>query len=219
MRILTALLIAVSTSVAAHDGVVHKNPAEAKAHLEETRKIQPVARPPVTASPLPFDVGGPFELVTSAGTPRTEVDPDGKHQLLFFGYANCPSICAVALPIMGQAVDALAAEDIDLRPVMITIDPERDTQESIDAPLQSIHPAFSGLTGDLADLASAWAAFGIEREVAFVDPELGPIYAHGSHIFLLSPRGEVLTIVPPILDVERVAEIVRAYVLAAPLTQ
>jgi len=43
-------------------------------------------------TPLPFDVGGAYELIDQHGATRTEKDPDGKGQLLFFGYANCLSI-------------------------------------------------------------------------------------------------------------------------------
>ncbi|MEO0922724.1 MAG: SCO family protein, partial [Pseudomonadota bacterium] len=51
---------------------------------------------------LPWEVGGPFELTNQDGETRSAADPDGKHQLLFFGYANCPGICSAALPMMAQ---------------------------------------------------------------------------------------------------------------------
>ena len=60
----------------------------------------PVVAP---AAGLPFDLGGAFQLTDQSGTPRTEVDPDGRLQLLFFGYANCQQICSAALPLMVKA--------------------------------------------------------------------------------------------------------------------
>ncbi|MBC7156056.1 MAG: SCO family protein, partial [Rhodobacteraceae bacterium] len=45
----------------------------------------------------------------------------------------------------------------------------------------------------------------------FEDPEYGPVYAHGSHVYLLDPAGEVLTLLPPILGPARMAEIAAGY--------
>ena len=50
--------------------------------------------------------------------------------------------------------------------------------------------------------------------MVFEDPEYGPVFAHGSHIYLLDADGTLLTLLPPILSPERVVEIVAGY--AAP---
>ena len=54
---------------------------------------------------MPFDVGGSFTLKDQFGQVRTERDPNGRAQLLFFGYANCRSICSAVLPLMAEVVD------------------------------------------------------------------------------------------------------------------
>jgi len=109
-----------------------------------------LAGPALTQSALPFNVGGPYALVNHHGAPHTQSDPDGRPQLLFFGYANCPGICTAALPLMGDVTTALAESGIALRPVMITVDPVRDTVENMAEPLTKLHPDFIGLTGDAA---------------------------------------------------------------------
>ena len=195
-----ALLAALAGPAAAHDGVAHGTPEAAARHA--------AAGP---AAPLPFDLGGPFALVDQRGAPRTQADPEGRMQLLFFGYANCPAICTVAMPMMAEAADALGAAGVPAVPVMITVDPERDTAASMGPPLAALHPDFVGLTGSEDALAAAYAAFGVERTLAMEHPDLGPIYAHGSHVFLLSPGGEVLTLLPPILEPARAAEIAARY--------
>ena len=63
--------------------------------------------------PLPFGgakIGGDFTLEDQFGNTRTEQDFDGRHTLIFFGYANCEAICTVALPRMADAVDQLGAD-------------------------------------------------------------------------------------------------------------
>jgi protein SCO1/2 len=165
-------------------------------------------------APLPFDIGGEFELTNQYGERRTEADPDGHAQLLFFGYANCPNICSAALPDMAGVVDLLKEEGVKITPVMITVAPEQDQIETMGAPLGEIHPDFIGLTGDETELAVAYAAFSVEVEPIFQDPEYGWIYAHGSFIHLLDADGKTLTLFPPILGAEKSAEIVRRYLLA-----
>lgn len=173
-----------------------------------------VALPLAAQSPFPVDIGGPYELVDQFGDTRTQADPAGHAQLVFFGYANCLNICSAALPLMAQVVDVLAAEGITVTPVMITVAPDQDQVETMGAPLAEIHPDFIGLTGDTDALQVAYDAFSVEVEPLFQDPEYGWIYSHGSFVHLLDGDGETLTLLPPILDVDQAASIARTYVSA-----
>ncbi len=202
-RMILAALLA--TPAAAHDGVVHKTPEEAKAHAAQTQAPAP------EGIPLPFDLGGAFTLTDQNGELRTQADPDGALQMVFFGYANCPSICAVALPLMGEVTDALRDQGVDVTPVMVTVDPKRDTVDTIGPPLAAFHEDFVGLTGSEADLQGVYDLFNVEKEVVFEDPEHGEIFAHGSHIYLLDGDGTFLTLLPPILSADRLSEIAAAY--------
>ena len=48
--------------------------------------------------------------------------------LIYFGYTWCPDFCPMSLSTMVQALDLLGPEEAEqVVPVMITIDPERDT--------------------------------------------------------------------------------------------
>lgn len=207
MRLLAAALIAslaVPAAAAAHDGESHATADEPARHESVDGPVEP----------LPFRIGGAFALTDQNGETRTQADPDGRCQLLFFGYANCPGICTAALPRMAEIADLVAAEGIEVTPVLVTVDPARDTPEAMRAALPRWGPRMVGLTGDEAALAHARALFGVERKPLFEDPERGPIYAHGAQIFLLSPAGEALTILPPIVSVERAARIVAKYARA-----
>lgn len=159
-------------------------------------------------------IGGPFELVDQHGAPRGEADPAGHPQLLFFGYANCDGICSHVLPAMGDLTEALAAEGVAVTPVLITIDPEHDTPALLAEALPAFHRDFVGLTGDSAALAAARAAYGVEIETLFEDPAGQPVFAHGSFVYLLDGSGTVLTLMPPVLGIDRMAEIVQGYLQA-----
>lgn len=161
--------------------------------------------------PLPLTLGGPFALTDQHNRERTEVDPHGHLQLVFFGYAVCESICSVALPQMATLAQTLAARGVAMTPVMITVDPERDTPEAMAPALAKLHPGFVGLTGSDAALSAAWRAFGVERSMVFEDPAGGAVYAHGSLLYLLDGQGEFLTVLPPILSDDRMIEIISSY--------
>lgn len=164
-----------------------------------------------SAADFPFSVGGAYELTDQNGDARTEADPNGHYQLLFFGYANCEQICSAALPMMADIVDSIS-DVATVTPVMITVDPKRDTVENIGSPLAEFHKSFIGLTGSEQALQVAYDAFSVEKEVIFTDPAGGDIFSHGSFLYLLDGNGDMLTLVPPIMDVDQAVGIVTPYV-------
>lgn len=170
-----------------------------------------MAAPAMAETPLPFNLGGEYTLTNQHGETYTQVDPDGKPQLLFFGYVNCQEICSAVFPMMGEIVSEIEAQGMEITPVMITVDPARDTVETMGPRLANFHEDFVGLTGTEDALQVAYDAFSIEKEEVFVDPEYGPVYAHGSFIYLLDAEGKFLTLVPPIVTPAQAAGIVAKY--------
>ena len=163
------------------------------------------------AQDLTDGIGGAFELLDHTGSLRTEVHPDGQHQLVFFGYANCQEICSAALPLMASTVEIVEENGGSITPMMITVDPERDTVEAIGPALQQFHPNFVGLTGSPEALQVAYDAYEVEFEELFVDPFYGTVFSHGSFIYLLDGDGTVLTLLPPVLGPEMMANVVSGY--------
>lgn len=219
-------------SIAVADGFESLDPAATeplpetpfpKADLAEaprTEALSPDASP-VRASILeqtpgreasdPFALGGGFVLVDQHGRTRTERDPDGRAQLLFFGYGRCEAMCLMTLPEIGATVDLLAEKGHAVRPVMITIDPEGDTPEALQHSMADIHPEMVGLTGSPEALAAARRAFNVPIDELGRTPDDIPIYSHGLFIYLLDGDGQFLTLMPPILGPTRMAEIVAGY--------
>lgn len=171
------------------------------------------AGPALAEAPaFPFLVGGDYALTNQHGEAYTQADPDGRAQLLFFGYANCLQICSSVLPQMAVVTDALAGDGIAVRPVMITVDPTIDTVADIGPALTQYHDDFVGLTGSETELQVAYDAFSVEKEHLFDDPEYGPVYAHGSFIYLLDGDGKTLTLIPPVLSDDEIVAIIAKYV-------
>lgn len=218
-----ALLLSPCGPVAAHDGVEHKTPEEAAAHAAATRSeatqseaSQAKARggPPLpeAALPFPIEIEAAFDLVDQTGIRRSEVDFAGRPMLIFFGYASCEAICSVALPRLAAALDILGEKAEALQPIMITVDPVNDTPEALAEAMPKIHPRLLGLTGTEAELAAARAAFQVEAEKLHEMIDGTPIYSHGSFIYLLDGDAKVLTVLPPILGEDRIAELIFKYI-------
>ena len=173
------------------------------------QQATPLADEPDTA--FPSDFGGAYALTDHHGRPRTEADPDGHLQLVFFGYATCEAICTVALPIMAEVAEALETDGVPVTPLVVTIDPEVDTVDAMGPALETYAPGLLGLTGTEAELAAARDLFHVEKTPLFEDPTGRTVYAHGAHIFVMDDAGGFLTLLPPVLSPDRMVEIVKGY--------
>ena len=162
-------------------------------------------------NPFPVELGGSFNLIDHNGVARSEQDFPGKYLLVFFGYANCKSMCTVGLRRMGEAVDALGDAGKTIQPVMITVDPANDTPEVMKQALPEIHPDLLGLTGSADALARAYNAYKIKPGRVGPDPEGDMVINHTSYVYLMSPQGEFLTLIPPIIGGKRMSEIIANY--------
>jgi protein SCO1/2 len=185
----------------AHDGVIHPSAAEAAAHAA------------VSGPALPFlvEIEPRFDLIDQSGRAVTQSDFAGQPMAIFFGYASCEAICSVALPSLATALDLLGAEGEAIAPVLITIDPDRDTPEAMARALPKYHPRMIGLTGSEQALRDARDVFQIEAKQVSQTPEGAPVYAHGSFIYLVGRDGTVKSVLPPILSPERMADLMRKY--------
>ena len=95
-------------------------------------------------------VGGPFTLTTADGKSLTDKDLRGAPFLVFFGFTHCPDICPTKLFEISEVLRAAGAKGDKLKALFVTVDPERDTPETMKSYLGSFDPRILGLTGDLA---------------------------------------------------------------------
>ncbi len=75
--------------------------------------------------------------------------------LLFFGYTHCPDICPVHMANLAAVLHKLpSAVAGQVKVIMVTVDPERDTPERLRAWLDNFDRDFIGLTGSSEDIAA-----------------------------------------------------------------
>lgn len=104
-------------------------------------------------------IGGPFTLVSETGMTVTEADVITKPSLVYFGFTYCPDICPYDAARNADAVDILAERGIDVQPVFITVDPDRDTPERLTEFTDFLHPQMVGLTGSAEQVRAASQAY------------------------------------------------------------
>jgi len=151
-------------------------------------------------------VGGPFELVTHEGKTVTEKDFRGDYLLIYFGFTYCPDVCPTELQIMSTALEELGAEAEKVQPLLITIDPERDTPEALAQYVGHFHPRLIGLTGTPERIAAAARAYRVYY--AKVEDESLSDYTmdHSSIIYFMGPDGDFLGHFGPGTAPEKMAE-------------
>lgn len=72
--------------------------------------------------------------------------------LIYFGYTYCPDICPFDLLRNSQVVELLKNENIKIKPIFITIDPKRDTLQTLKQYTDFHHKDMIGLTGSAQDI-------------------------------------------------------------------
>ncbi|MEX2454377.1 MAG: SCO family protein [Rhodospirillaceae bacterium] len=159
-------------------------------------------------------VGGPFTLVDQTGETRTEKDFAGSYRLIYFGYTFCPDVCPTALQVMSQAMDRLKPATAEkVVPILITIDPERDTVTQLADYVGNFHPRLVGLTGTPEQIAAAAKAYHVYYGRSKDDGSAADyLMDHSSVVFLMGPRGEYLTHFTHATPPDRMADSVANYV-------
>ena len=167
--------------------------------------------------PLAGRFGGPFALTTGDGQIVRNSDFAGKFMLVYFGYTHCPDICPEDLVIIAQCLTLLGTAGDKVQPLFITVDPARDTPAVMSDYVASISPRFIGLSGSETDIAAVAKAYRVHRAkylppAASKDPG-NYIVDHSSLKYLMGPDGQFRTLVPHNVSADRMAEILRPYLL------
>ena len=133
-------------------------------------------------------IGGPFHLVDQDGKTVTDADLKGKWSLVYFGYTHCPDACPTALNDISIALDELGPKRAEVRPVFITVDPERDTPEVLKAYVTSFDAPILALSGTREEIAQAAKSY---RVYYAKHAEAGGDYSmdHSSIIYVMDPEG------------------------------
>lgn len=144
------------------------------------------------------NIGGPISLQDENGTRVTEADFAGSPAVVYFGYTHCPDVCPTTMYTLAEAIAQPGG--YDLQPVMITVDPARDTPQLM---RQYVHtegfpPGLVGLSGSEAQVNAAAAAFKVVHSTSVVEGRPATDYTvnHSSFLYVMDADWRTRALMP-----------------------
>ncbi len=137
--------------------------------------------------------GGEVALPSTQGDFSLSQLREDQLAVLFFGYTYCPDVCPMTLSVVRQALSGL---DETLRervvPVMISVDPERDTLERLKEYTDYFDAGIIGATGSRQQLEGIAERYGVVwRKVETPDSAMAYTIDHSSSLYLVDNEGEI----------------------------
>jgi len=132
----------------------------------------------------------PFRLSVDGVSLLDNDNLRGKWSLLFFGYTHCPDICPATLAELARVYELLAQEPGALDEtqfIFVSVDPARDSPQTLAAYTDYFNPAFIGVTGDTEQLTALARQMDIQFRRGAGSDEAYNV-EHASAILLIDPQ-------------------------------
>ncbi|MBW7902876.1 MAG: SCO family protein [Rhodocyclaceae bacterium] len=167
-------------------------------------------------SPAPEPVGGaPAGGDFILHGPQGPVDSRalrGKLLLVYFGYVNCPDVCPASLAVMNQVLNAMPEERRQrIQPILISVDPARDTPDKLVIYTAYFHPSLIGVTGSEEEVARVAGLFGAGYARQPARPDGSYAVDHSANTYVVAPSGKLVATIPIGMPADEVAAIVARY--------
>jgi protein SCO1/2 len=134
-------------------------------------------------------LGKDLALTGTDGKSYTLETLKGKVSLLMFGFTQCPDICPSALAELTQVMKLLGKDAKRVQVVLITVDPERDTQDVLRAYVSGFDPDFLGLTGTPEQIKKTAGSFKVYYAKT-AGAKGNYSMDHSASFFLMDAQGE-----------------------------
>ena len=135
-----------------------------------------------------------YLLMDTKGRAISDQDFRGSFQLIAFGYTFCPDICPTTLAEISLIMEKLGDRAVQLQPLFVTVDPERDTPEVLRRYTAYFHPRIVGLTGSPELVRRVADHFKVRYEKHWEPGAEKDKYSvdHSAGMYLLGPDGGFL---------------------------
>ncbi len=140
--------------------------------------------------------GGDFTLTSSDGTFSLS-DFHDRIVVLYFGYVSCPDACPMTMGKVSAALEKMTPDQREqVRVLLVSIDPERDTPQMLDNYMSFFGEEFLGVTGTPEQIDEVARNYGVlYQKVEMPDSGLGYTVDHTSNTFVIGRDGVVKYIV------------------------
>jgi len=137
------------------------------------------------------DYAKDFALTDQNGQARTLKDFAGKVVVVFFGYTQCPDVCPTTLQELLEVRRMLGADGEKVQAIFVTVDPERDTQELLQAYVANFDPSFVALRPTPEQLQALLKDFKIYAKKVEGKTATSYTMDHSAQTYLYDPQGRL----------------------------
>ena len=142
-------------------------------------------------------LGGSFILTDQNGEIFNSSKVNLK-KLIYFGYTYCPDICPFDLLKISKIFENNPKLKNEVKPIFITVDPERDTINNLKIFMENFDQSFSALTGTNEEVKKVLKKFKIYVKINKSDPsDENYLIDHSSLIFLLDKNDNYIKFFRP----------------------
>lgn len=154
--------------------------------------------------------GGDFTLLHN-GEKLSLSDLKGNPVVLYFGYTFCPDVCPVGLAVLRDVLNS-SPRYSPVKVLFITLDPERDTEDVLDAYTDFFHPNILPLRGPLEEIQAVISAYGgflRHNKAAEGKSQSDYLVDHSVYYYLIDGRGELVRVMDHSATEKEIAETLR----------
>lgn len=132
-----------------------------------------------------------LKLTDQNGRARSLSEFKGKVVVVFFGYVQCPDVCPTTLAELAAVKKQLGAAGDQVQGVFVTVDPERDTAEVLQAYMGSFGADFVALRGSTDETRAAAKEFKVFYAKVPGKTDSSYTVDHTAGSYLFDPQGRV----------------------------
>jgi protein SCO1/2 len=145
----------------------------------------------------------PFELTDHLGNNFNNASLKEHWSWVFFGYTSCPDVCPTTLQEMNFIYDELKAIANNSQVLLVSVDPKRDSQETLASYIGYFNPEFKALHGDHGRLFPFARNLGLMYAITEAGSDnhgespTSYLVDHSASLVLINPAGRVEAIFKP----------------------
>ncbi|MFD2178102.1 SCO family protein [Veronia pacifica] len=119
---------------------------------------------------------------------------DPRVRVVYFGYTHCPDVCPTSLAILSAAMKTLPQDTLQkIKPVFITLDPERDTGKVAEEYARHFHPNIAGASGPEDQIRKLAERYGVLFMVTQLeDSAMEYTVDHSSYFYFIASDGTLI---------------------------
>ncbi len=155
-----------------------------------TGNISPVELEVITMLGKKSKVLPEFELTDHNQQVLSNEHMRGKWNLMFFGYTNCPDVCPNTLSIMDNIMNEMGSEEREsVKVYFVSVDPERDSLDSLSKYMSYFNPDFIAATADSDKLNVLTKALGVSHKIKKKSAsDMAYSVNHSGYVVLIDPE-------------------------------